>query len=85
MTVKTVMQFGEISKIVRFHRKKSGLSQEELAKVAGVGKTVVFDLEKGKETIRFSTLNKILRVLNIKIIFDSPLMKLYPEGSNEKS
>jgi len=53
-----------------------------LADLAGVGKTVIFDIENGKETIRFSTLQKVLDVLNIKISFTSPLMK---ELSNEKS
>ena len=35
-----------LAKIVRFHRKKAKLTQENLAKLAGVGKTAVFDLEK---------------------------------------
>jgi len=63
-----------LSEIVRKHRKAAGLSQLQLAEMAGVGKTVVFDLEKGKETIRLDTLMKILNVLNIKIEFVSPLM-----------
>jgi len=64
----------EISQIVKTHRKKSGLTQKELADLSGVGKTVIFDIENGKETIRFSTLMKILNTLNIKISFQSPLM-----------
>lgn len=63
-----------ISEIVKFHRKKSELTQKELADLAGVGKTVIYDIEKGKETIRFNTLQKILYVLNISIEFRSPLM-----------
>ena len=78
------MQIKEIGEIIRFHRKKSSLSREELAKIAGVGKTVIYDLEKGKETIQLSTLNKIFKALNIKIILDSPLMKYFRE-QNEKS
>jgi HTH-type transcriptional regulator/antitoxin HipB len=79
------MQIIEIGDIVRYHRKKSGLSREDLAKIAGVGKTVVYDLENGKETIRLSTLNKIFKALNIKLSVDSPLMKFYMEQKNEKS
>ena len=60
--------------IVKKHRRLSGLSQAELAKLADVGKTVVFDLEHGKLSIRYDTLRKILAVLNISIGFDSPLM-----------
>ncbi len=63
-----------LGKMIRFHRKKAGLSQEELARLAGVGKTVIFDLEKGKLSIRFDTLSKVLFVLNIQIDYKSPLM-----------
>ena len=69
----------EISDIVLFHRKKSGLSRNQLADLAGVGKTVIYDIEKGKETIRFSTLQKVLKALNIKIIYTSPLMEVFNE------
>ena len=69
----------KISDIVLFHRKKSGLSRNQLADLAGVGKTAIYDIEKGKETIRFSTLQKVLRALNIKITFTSPLMEVLNE------
>ena len=71
----------KISDIVLFHRKKSGLSRNQLADLAGVGKTVIYDIEKGKETIRFSTLQKVLKALNIKITFTSPLMEMLNEKS----
>lgn len=45
----------------------------ELAKLAGVGKTVVYDVEHGKETVQYDTLLKICRVLNISISFHGPL------------
>lgn len=70
-----------MSEIVLFHRKKSGLTRNQLADLAGVGKTVIYDIEKGKETIRFSTLQMVLKALNIRITFSSPLM----EALNEKS
>lgn len=60
---------------LRFHRKRAGLSQVELAKLAGVGKTAVFDLEKGKETVQLDTLSKILIALNIRMKLESPLME----------
>lgn len=66
-----------IGAMVRFHRKKSGLSQAALAELAGVGKTVVFDIEKGKLSVRFDTLLKVLKILNIKVEFQSPLMSLF--------
>jgi transcriptional regulator with XRE-family HTH domain len=63
-----------ISEIIKMHRRKAGLSQIELAKFACVGKTVIFDLEHGKESIRYDTLTKVLSVLNVKIRFESPLL-----------
>jgi HTH-type transcriptional regulator/antitoxin HipB len=63
-----------ISEIIKTHRRKAGLSQIELARFAGVGKTVIFDLEHGKESIRYDTLAKVLSVLNVKIRFESPLL-----------
>ena len=68
-----------MSEIVLFHRKKSGLTRNQLADLAGVGKTVIYDIEKGKETIRFSTLQRVLKALNIKITFTSPLMGVLSE------
>jgi HTH-type transcriptional regulator/antitoxin HipB len=65
----------EIKDIVRQHRSSSGLSQSELAKVAGVGKTVIFDIEHGKESVQFDTLRKVLEALNIRFIFQSPLIE----------
>lgn len=75
----------EIGDIVRFHRKKSGLSQAELAKLAGVGKTVVFDIEKGKQTVRLNTLRKVLTVLNIKVLLISPLMEVFERSKETKN
>ena len=64
----------QIGKIVSFHRRKSGLSRNQLATFAGVGKTTIFELENGKMSIRLNTLIKILNILNIKIKLNSPLM-----------
>ncbi|MGV3740122.1 MAG: type II toxin-antitoxin system Y4mF family antitoxin [Gammaproteobacteria bacterium] len=62
----------EIAKIVLYYRKKSGLSQQDLAKLAGVGKTAVFDVEKGKKTIQLNTLLSILDILNIQMKLEPP-------------
>lgn len=65
----------EIGNIVRFHRKKAGLSQKQLANLAGVGKTAVFDIEKRKNTIRFKTLLAVISILNIRLNPESPIME----------
>ena len=62
----------EIANLVHYYRKQSGLSQQELARLAGVGKTVIYDIEKGKESVRLSTLMKVFDVLNIQIKFETP-------------
>lgn len=61
--------------LVKDHRKKAGRTQLELANLAGVGKTTVFDIEKNKETVRWNNLMVVLQILNIKVEFKSPLTK----------
>lgn len=65
----------DLGLMVKEHRKKAGLTQLELANLAGVGKTTVFDIEKNKETVRWNNLMAVLRVLNIKVEFKSPMIK----------
>lgn len=75
----------ELPQIIKMHRKAAKLSRVHLAELAGVGKTVVFDIEMGKESVQLDTLRKILKVLNIKIILKSPLMDNLQNSENEKS
>jgi transcriptional regulator with XRE-family HTH domain len=75
---------GTLSVIIKMHLKAAKLSQLQLAEMAGVGKTVVYDIEKGKETIQLATLRKILQVLNIKIELVSPYMNQVKFDNNEK-
>ena len=63
-----------LATVIKKHRKAAGLSQLQLAEMSGVGKTVVFDIEKGKETIQLDTLRKILAVVNIKVQLTSHFM-----------
>jgi len=75
----------KLARIIRKHRKAAKISQLQLAEMAGIGKTVVFDIEKGKETIKLNTLRKILKVLNINVVLRSPLMDNDQTIENEKS
>ncbi len=68
---------GQIGELVRFHRKKSQLTQKQLADLSGVGKTVVYDIEKGKQSVQLKTLIQILNTLNMNISIQSPLMETY--------
>ena len=75
-----------IAKLIAYHRNRSGLTQQELATLAGVGKNLIYELEKGKQTVRLENLLKVLRVLNIEIDFRSPLMTAFHrEYTDEKS
>ncbi|MFA6302206.1 MAG: helix-turn-helix domain-containing protein [Legionella sp.] len=65
----------EIAQLIKYYRKQSGLSQIECAKIAGIGKTALFDIEKGKESVQLNTLLKVLAVLNIKIKLEPPYPK----------
>jgi y4mF family transcriptional regulator len=63
--------------IIKYHRKLSGLTQLELAEMAQVGKNLIYEVEKGKQSIRLDNLLKILQVLNIKLNFQSPLYESF--------
>lgn len=73
-----------LADIILFHRKRSGLTQLDLAEMAGVGKNMVYELENGKQSVRLDNLLKILQVLNIELTFQSPLresfLKEYPDA-----
>ncbi|MBE0679210.1 MAG: helix-turn-helix transcriptional regulator [Bacteroidales bacterium] len=79
-----MVQSRELAEVIRLHRKAARLSRVQLAELAGVGKTVIYDVEKGKESVQLDTLRKILRVLNIKIVLTSPLLDNLTKTGNEK-
>lgn len=69
MTVKTIQisKPEEIAEIILVQRKRSGLSRNELALLAAVSRTAIFDIEHGKQTYQMDTLLKILSTLNLKL------------------
>ncbi len=66
-----------LAAVIRYHRKRAGLTQSQLALMAGVGKTVVYDIEHGKPGTQLKTLLAVAATLNISLILDSPLMTQY--------
>ena len=74
----------QLANIILFHRKRSGLTQVELAEMAGVGKNMIYELENGKQSVQLDNLLRILQVLNIELTFQSPLhesfLKEYPDA-----
>lgn len=73
----------KIGDVISFHRKRAGLTQMELSILAGIGKTAVFDVEKGKQTVRLNTLTAILDVLNIRIRLEGPLISDWQRQEGE--
>lgn len=63
----------ELADSVRKTRKAAGLTQLELADLAGIGKSAVFDIEKGKVNVQLSTLLKVFRVLRLGFTIETPL------------
>lgn len=74
------MHSQDIASMIKFHRKRAGLSRNALAELAGVGKTAVFDIENGKATVQMDTFQKILNVLNIQCRFESPFMNEFNQN-----
>jgi len=67
----------KLGELVRFHRKKAGLTQIQLADLAGVGKSTVYDIEKGKATVQIDSLFAVLTVMNISMQFSGPLTAVF--------
>lgn len=75
----------DLSEAVRYHRHRAELTRLELAQLAGVGKTVVFDIESGKRTVRVQTLLRVLDALNIRLSWTSPLRATFLENRRDAS
>jgi HTH-type transcriptional regulator/antitoxin HipB len=69
----------DLGRIVHYHRKLAKLTQEDLARLAGVGTTVVREIEKGKRTVRLTTLLRVTDALSIRLEWRSPLRGAYEE------
>ena len=54
--------FDELGALVRERRKAEGLTQEDLATMAGVGRRFVSELEGGKRSLRLDSVEAVLRV-----------------------
>jgi y4mF family transcriptional regulator len=51
-----------IGRLVRERRRAAGLTQRALSELAGVGPRAVWDLERGKATLRMDVVNRVLAV-----------------------
>ncbi len=53
--------------LVQTLRQARGLSQAELARQCGVGRRFIYDLERGKPTLRLDKVHAVLRVLGLSL------------------
>lgn len=62
----------EMAERVRRARQARGLTQKQLADLAGIGKTAMFDLEHGNPGVRLNTLLAVLGVLGLDLAIIDP-------------
>lgn len=54
---------------MRDRRKQLRLTQRELAELAGVGPDFLYDLERGKPTVRLGSVMQVLDTLGVELRF----------------
>lgn len=77
--------FSEVGQMVKYHRKRQNLSRMALAERAGVGKTVIYDVEMGKATVKFETIVKIFQALDIQMVFRTPTIDVSFKAALEEA
>jgi len=55
---------------IRHYRKVAGLTQAELAERAGLNRTYLSDLERGRETEQFRRVLRLLRHLGVRMTLE---------------
>ncbi|MGE0172761.1 MAG: helix-turn-helix transcriptional regulator [Oligoflexales bacterium] len=71
----------EIGNFVRGQRKRLGLTQKQLADLAGVGLNFVYQLENNKQTVQLDTTNLVLKALGYKV----GVMRHFDPWSDDKA
>lgn len=72
----------ELGKLIRYHRRRAGLSRATFSDISGVGATVVYELEHGKRSVQLDVLQRILQTLNMHLLVEGPFLNEYLEGRN---
>lgn len=62
----------DIGKLVQAERKRQGLTQLQLASMAGTGIRLISDLENGKETVQVQKLLRVVQTLGLGVFIFSP-------------
>lgn len=61
------MSMDDLGGVVRGRRKELGLTQPDLADLAGVSVRFLRDLESGKDTVRLDKLVAVLEILGLRL------------------
>lgn len=64
----------DLASLIRFHRRRAGLSQIELATLADVSRKVVQELESGGEGVAWRNVRAVLSTLNVSLHPAGPLI-----------
>lgn len=72
--LKAVMRGLSIGALVKSIRKQLGMSQQALAKRAGVPQSTVSRIERGQSDVSLSTLHKILKAISCDLVI-APLLQ----------
>ena len=65
--MKALFDESNVAGLVRSLRQQQQLTQRQLAVRAGVGPRAVWDLERGKPTIRLDVVNRVLAVFGRRV------------------
>ena len=57
---------GSIGPAIRHYREEAGLTQSQLAEMAGLNRTYLSDLEQGKETEQMRRILRVLKLLGVR-------------------
>ncbi len=62
------MKENNISDFIKYSRKRTNMTQEQLAEKAGVGLRFIRDLEQGKKSLRLDKVNQVLALFGHKML-----------------
>lgn len=63
-----IFSMQDIANLVRKARKEQGITQEELAGVAGTGRRFIYDIENGKDSVQIGKLLLVIQVLGLSCV-----------------
>jgi HTH-type transcriptional regulator / antitoxin HipB len=67
-TAWTVRDPESLGQAIRHYRKQQGLAQQQLADAAGLNRTYLSELERGKATEQNARLFRVLRRLGLEVV-----------------